>query len=520
MKRKFICSILIPTMFLTTCVAVPNLSRVIAYASPEQSSEKPQLTITYNCEDKLGKNELIPINFNLSNGKDVKKVVLQFTYPDEVYSVMSWKNNPEMFICSAKNSIVAPGFNDDKSITITGNRPESNSSDGNFLKMTLQTLMSTNLGFDKIDFANTKLYDSAGNAIDYDIVMVNDSTGRVNQVQNAQIKDSLSSINSDMKSVDEKVDNLQEQLSKLYELVNNQMEKVNSSLGKLPTTDQLDKINSKLNELSDGIKNASSSSQVDDINGKLDDLDKKVDKITSDSKQDDSTSKDDSKEDSKKDDPTSKDDSKKDESTSKEDSKDDSKKDDSNSTETPSKDDSKDDSKSTETPSKDDSKKDDPASKDDNKTDNDNKQNINNSKNDKDGDTTLKDQNGNDVKVPNTALNNEGVSPSGSNGSNQTSTTTPTPNGNSENQSPSGNYENQSPSGTVTPDDGKGPLDDGKGPLNWESVKTGDNLMSRIIAGALIGILMFLGSVMSLFKFLTINRRLGLFKRHRVVKDE
>ena len=470
MKRKFICSILIPTMFLTTCVAVPNLSRVIAYASPEQSSEKPQLTITYNCEDKLGKNELIPINFNLSNGKDVKKVVLQFTYPDEVYSVMSWKNNSEMFICSAKNSIAAPGSNDDKSITITGNRPESNSSDGNFLKMTLQTLMSTNLGFDKIDFANTKLYDSDGNTIDYDIVMVNDSTGRVNQVQNAQIKDSLSSINSDMKSVDEKVDNLQAQLSKLYDLVNNQMEKVNSSLDKLPTTDQLDKINSKLNELSDGIKNASSSSQVDDINSKLDDLDKKVDKITSDSKQDDSTSKDDSK---------------KDDSTS-----------------------------------KDDSKKDDPTSKDDNKTDNDNKQNIDNSKNDKDGDTTLKDQNGNDVKVPNTALNNEGVSPSGSNGNNQTSTTTPTPNGSSENQSPSGSSESQSPSGTVTPDDGKGPLDDGKGPLNWESVKTGDNLMSRIIAGAVIGILMFLGSVMSLFKFLTINRRLGLFKRHRVIKDE
>lgn len=496
MKRKFICSILIPTMFLTTCIAVPNLSRVIAYASPEQSSEKPQLTITYNCEDKLGKDELIPINFNLSNGKDVKKVVLQFTYPDEVYSVMSWKNNSAMFLCSAKNSIVGPGSTDDKSITITGNRPESSSSDGNFLKMTLQTLMSTNLGFDKIDFANTKLYDSDGNSIDYDIVMVNDSTGRVNQVQNAQIKDSLSSINSDMKSVDEKVSNLQDQLAKLYDLVNNKFGELNSSINKLPTIDQLDKINSKLNELNDGIKNASSANQMDNLNSKLDDLDKKVDKITSDSKQDDSTSKDDSKQD----------DLKKDDSTSKDDSKDDSK-----STETPSKDDSKDDSKSTETPSKDDSKKDDPASKDDNKTDNDNKQNIDNSKNDKDGDTTLKDQNGNDVKIPNKALDNEGVSPSGSNVNNQTSTTTPTPNGNSE---------NQSPSGTITPDDGKGPLDDGKGPLNWESVKTGDNLMSRIIAGALIGILMFLGSVMSLFKFLTINRRLGLFKRHRVVKDE
>ena len=484
MKRKFICSILIPTMFLTTCIAVPNLSRVIAYASPEQSSEKPQLTITYNCEDKLEKNELIPINFNLSNGKDVKKVVLQFTYPDEVYSVMSWKNNSEMFLCSAKNSIVGPGSTDDKSITITGNRPESSSSDGNFLKMTLQTLMGTNLGFDKIDFANTKLYDFDGNAIDYDIVMVNDSTGRVNQVQNAQIKDSLSSINSDMKSVDEKVSNLQDQLAKLYDLVNNKFGELNSSINKLPTIDQLDKINSKLDELNDGIKNASSANQMDDINGKLDDLDDKIDKISSNAGD------------------AVKDDSKKDDSTSKDDSKDDSK-----STETP----SKDDSKSTETPSKDDSKKDDPASKDDNKTDNDNKQNINNSKNDKDGDTTLKDQNGNDVKVPNKALDNEGVSPSGSNASNQTSTTTPTPNGSSE---------NQSPSGTVTPDDGKGPLDDGKGPLNWESVKTGDNLMSRIIAGALIGILMFLGSVMSLFKFLTINRRLGLFKRHRVVKDE
>lgn len=495
MKRKFICSILIPTMFLTTCIAVPNLSRVIAYASPEQSSEKPQLTITYNCEDKLEKNELIPINFNLSNGKDVKKVVLQFTYPDEVYSVMSWKNNPSMFTCLANNSIVTPGANDDKSITITGNRLESSSSDGNFLKMTLQTLMSTNLGFDKIDFANTKLYDSDGKAIDYDIVMVNDSTGRVNQIQNAQIQDSLGSINSDMDSVNEKVSNLQDQLAKLYDLVNNKFGELNSSINKLPTIDQLDKINSKLDELNDGIKNASSANQMDNLNSKLDDLDDKIDKISS-------NAGDAVKDDSKKDD-SQKDDSKKDDLTS----KDDSKQDDSKSTETP----SKDDSKSTETPRKDDSKKDDPASKDDNKTDNDNKQNINNSKNDKDGDTTLKDQNGNDVKVPNKALDNEGVSPSGSNVNNQTSTTTPTPNESSE---------NQSPSGTITPDDGKGPLDDGKGPLNWESVKTGDNLMSRIIAGALIGILMFLGSVMSLFKFLTINRRLGLFKRHRVIKDE
>lgn len=509
MKRKFICGILIPTMFLTTCVAVPNLSKVIAYAAQEQSSEKPQLTITYNCEDKLGKSELIPINFNLSNGKNVKKIDLQFTYPDEVYDVMSWKNNPSMFICSAKNSLVSPGSKDDDSITISGSRPEISSDDGNFLKMTLQTLMSTNLGFDKIDFANTKLYDSNGKSIDYDIVMVNDSTGRVNQVQNAQIKDSLSSINSDVESVNEKVDNLQAQLSKLYDLVNNQMEKVNSSLGKLPTTDQLDKINSKLGELSDGIKNASSSSQVDDINSKLDDLDKKVDKITSDSKQDDSTSKDDSKQDDSK-----KDDSKKDDSTS----KDDSKQDDSKSTETPKDNDSKkddsdskDDSKSTETPSKTDDSKQDDSKKDDNKTDNDNKQNIDNSNKNQNGDTTLKDQNGNDVKVPNQALDNGSVSPSGSNGTNQTSTTTPTP---------SGNSEDTLPNGTVTPDDGKGPLDDGKGPLNWESVKTGDNLMSRIVAGALVGILMFLGAAMSLFKSLTINRRLGLFKRHRVIKDE
>ena len=254
MKKKFICSILLPTMFLSTCIALPMADKINVYAAQTQEEQKPKLVVTYNCDDTLSKNQLIPIVFSLDNAENVDLVNLTFTYPSSEYSVMNWKQDVSKFNCTATTSSDFGSLYEDKSLEIKCIKQENADNSGKFLKMTLQTMEQVSLGFDEIDFANTKMYDKDNKELDYDIVLVNESTGRVNQVQNAQLEDKITSINSDVNS-------LKEQIEELKKLI----------------VDNDNKLFDKLNELGSSLKNATNSDTVKDVSKDVDKISDKID---------------------------------------------------------------------------------------------------------------------------------------------------------------------------------------------------------------------------------------------------